>query len=198
MLPLDSYSFAIDVKDFGSIMDTSSSQAKDAVLSRDEQKGLLQTHEALYGSITISFMPLHIRKFSRFTFCGHCIKGSPNSNVIAARWPQNQTSCRIGNISYFFVHQIELVTGNSTVHLQHLLDRVHFFQQHPCANYFNNPDIVVTYNDYDCNMGYCTFLPVQRMTGLCAHGTMLLPFQHSMAEHSVTVSNILPFNFTVL
>ena len=36
MLPLDSYSFAIE--DFGSIMDTSSSQAKDAVLSQDEQK----------------------------------------------------------------------------------------------------------------------------------------------------------------
>lgn len=34
MLPLDSYSFAIEVEDFGSIMDTSSSQAKDAEMNR--------------------------------------------------------------------------------------------------------------------------------------------------------------------
>ena len=67
--------------------------------------------------------------------------------------------------------------GDSTipVPLQHLFVKVNFYQQHSRSNRFGNPDIIVTYPHYDNDMGFCAFLPLQRLRGICAHGTLSMP-----------------------
>ena len=56
----------------------------------------------------------------------------------------------------------------------------------------------MTYPDYDNDMGFCTFLPLQRLGGICAHDAVSIPCGDGGVEHTVMVSNVLTFNFTVL
>ena len=51
---------------------------------------------------------------------------------------------------------------------------------------------------YDNDMVFCAFLPLQRLRGICAHGTLSMPLGDNNVEHTVVVLNILPFNSTVL
>lgn len=198
LLPLSRFSFGIEYQDTEAIYHLADSKVTEAVLSRDEQDRLIQAYRILYGNVAVHFLPLHVNKYRRVSFCGQPLKGSTNGSVIAAQWPNSQL--RVGRINYLFTHSIELNAGDSTVpvSLKHLFVKVNFYQQHPHCNHFSNPDIIVTYPDYDNDMGFCAILPLQRLRGICAHGTLSMQFCASDVEHTVVVSNVLPFNFTVL
>lgn len=204
-LPLSTFAFSIHDIDFRTCVDIDTNKVKHVCLSAADQQHLLKLYETLYGHITIIFLAMEIKKVSRISFAGQPLRASENGNIVSAIWPgtENSMQLRVGRIIYFFTHNIKCISSTpseerSTVHLQHLLAKVHFFQQHPQANYFNNPDIIVSFNEYDVNMGHYTFMPLQRLTGVCACGTLPLSFDSSMDTHNVLVTNTLPFNFTVL
>ena len=202
-LPLSTFAFSIHDSEFGACIDIDRAKVKHEFLSAADQQHLLKLYESLYGDITIIFSSMEVMKYKRIAFAGQSLKASESGHVVSAIWPGAQNS-RVGRIIYFFTHNIKVVSntpscsmGRSTVHLQHFLAKVLFFQQHPQANYFNNPDIIVSFKEYDANMGHCTFIPLQRLTGVCASGTLSLSFD-SMEAHNVLVTKTLPFNFTVL
>lgn len=198
LLPLASFSFAMEQQDPEVLYRLTDYKTTDSVLSQDEQKKVMQAYRILYGNVAVRFFPLHIKKYQKLSFCGQSLKGSANGSVVAAQWPNSQL--RVGRISHFFTHSIEFNDSNSIVSasLRHLFVKVNFYQHHPQSNYFGNPDIIVTYPDYDNDMGFCAILPLQRLRGICAHGTLSMAFGASDVDHTVVVSNVLPFNFTVL
>lgn len=204
-LPLGTFAFSIHDSDFGTCIDIDRTKVKYEFLSATDRQHLLKLYESLYGDITILFSAMEVMKYKRISFAGQPLRASKNGNIVSAIWPgtQNPMQLRVGRIIYFFTHNIKLVSstpsmGRSTVHLQHLLAKVLFYQQHPQADYFNNPDIIVSFEEYDVNMGHCAFIPLQRFTGVCASGTLSLSLDRSMDAHNVLVTKTLPFNFTVL
>ena len=177
---------------------------KEKIFSSSEYVSVCTIVEMLFGPDVQ--VQRYFLQFGRInisdTLIGSCLpRSSRNSSIIQAHWPVEEAQGlnprpvkTIGQIQYFVKTNITVATSSTTsISLELILAYVHWFKKHRHENWYGlsfkvcdpiAPRIVNTYS----------FLPIQRITGRCAHVTLKVDFGDMVED--VFIACHLPLQFS--
>ena len=151
------------------------------VLSLDQVGRIGKLFSELYPGLTLSPL-LHLcRRSARACIAGEVLGSrmcrSDRSSCIAARWPslsQSLSECElltIGIVNYFIEYT---VVTSDRINIKYIFAYVSWFSPCPQREFFGS-SAVVSYLTTQCQSQY-SFIPVQRISNRCTHGTINVNF----------------------
>lgn len=162
------------------------------VLSSCDTIYLQTVYQQLYPHKTITFMSRFYCRCKRIVLGDEVIASANKQAVIMAYWPSTGCSlsnidyskCCVGIVQYFLKHKVSFTSDKKTV--EHIFCYVHWKQNHTFYNWFGQSAVVAS-TAFEAENA-CCFMPVQRISYLCAHGEMVVDF----GSHSETVFVVSP------
>ena len=164
----------------------------DKVLEAYEATALQQLYEQLYPCLPLASFSLFYKKSLRASVADVVIESCKVSNknsVIMATWysaTMNHNSQCVGVIQYFMLHVLSVLVDNDVNRdIPHLFCYVKWFKKHRSFDYFGSSATVVT-EDFEPFSPF-SFVPVQRISNCCAHGSLSVDFGKGFKENVVVV-----------
>ena len=147
------------------------------VFTDSDMQFLREMYELLYASATIVKMSRFFVEVRQISIHGlhliSCKARSQRSTAIVAHWRNQggidltgQAPLRVGIVTSFLCHDIQIEEGNTSIHKQNILARVNWFQDHPKRDQYI-PSVIVCSTVEDVENCSC-FIPVSRIAARCA------------------------------
>ena len=178
------------------------------VFEGDEVRCLEALYKQLYPQKVLgTISPFYIRS-GRATLCNQVIGSLMNStsarssSVVMAFWPSreselsniNYSRMKVGVVQYFFKHEVKLCVSDSQVReSEHIFAYVKWKQSHPNQDWFGISATVCVNMDEAFSM--CSFLPVQRISSVCA--SSIIEVNINSFEESVFVAVPVPIKLSM-
>ena len=162
------------------------------VLEMYEARALHQLYQRLYPSLQLSLFSLFYKKSLRASVADIILESSQVSNknsVIMAAWhstSMEHTSPYVGVIQHFIHHSLSVHCDSDVdKSIPHIFAYVKWFKKHRSFDFFGSSATVVT-EDFEPFSPF-SFIPVQRISNRCAHGSLSIDFGKGFEENVVVV-----------